>query len=176
MGPDERAQLSARRPGRLDLRRHRRLPRPDRDRAECPSFLSDLRKPPAQRGVGAEWDGIDSDGELSDEDEEKLGKAIAEMVDDFGPDFDEEGNELEEGESDRAQVRGGALEARSHRGRRTEGEEAAEDEVDRAEKTDRVEPMRTRRRKRMATTTRTPDDDDDSDADAETEEKAGTSA
>ena len=41
------------------------------------------------------------DGELSDEDEEALGKAIAEAIDDFGPDFDEEGNALEEGESDR---------------------------------------------------------------------------
>jgi F-type H+-transporting ATPase subunit alpha len=41
------------------------------------------------------------DGQLSDEDEEALGKAIAEMVDDFGPDFDEEGQPLEEGESDR---------------------------------------------------------------------------
>jgi F-type H+-transporting ATPase subunit alpha len=40
-------------------------------------------------------------GELSDEDEESLGDAIAEMVDDFGPDFDAEGNPLEEGESDR---------------------------------------------------------------------------
>jgi F-type H+-transporting ATPase subunit alpha len=41
------------------------------------------------------------DGQLSDSDEEALGKAIAEMVDDFGPDFDEEGQPLEEGESDR---------------------------------------------------------------------------
>jgi F-type H+-transporting ATPase subunit alpha len=40
-------------------------------------------------------------GDLSDEDEEYLGDAIAEMVDDFGPDFDAEGNPLEEGESDR---------------------------------------------------------------------------
>jgi F-type H+-transporting ATPase subunit alpha len=43
---------------------------------------------------------IDS-GELSDDDEEALGSAIAEMIDDFGPDFDPEGNPLEEGESDR---------------------------------------------------------------------------
>jgi F-type H+-transporting ATPase subunit alpha len=46
-------------------------------------------------------DGINENGQLSDEDEETLGKAIAEMVDDFGPDFDEEGQPLEEGESDR---------------------------------------------------------------------------
>ena len=44
---------------------------------------------------------INDDGELSDEDEEELGEAIAEMIDDFGPDFDEEGQPLEEGESDR---------------------------------------------------------------------------
>jgi len=42
-----------------------------------------------------------NDGDLSDEDEEALGDAIAEMVDDFGPDFDEDGQPLEEGESDR---------------------------------------------------------------------------
>ncbi len=40
-------------------------------------------------------------GALSDEDDEALGKAIAEMIDDFGPDFDSEGNPLAEGESDR---------------------------------------------------------------------------
>ncbi len=42
-----------------------------------------------------------NEGQLSDDDEEALGKAIAEMIDDFGPDFDAEGNPLEEGESDR---------------------------------------------------------------------------
>ncbi len=41
------------------------------------------------------------EGQLSDEDEKALGDAIAEFVDDFGPDFDEEGQPLEEGESDR---------------------------------------------------------------------------
>ena len=30
-----------------------------------------------------------------------LGKSIAQAIDDFGPDFDKEGNPLEEGESDR---------------------------------------------------------------------------
>ena len=40
-------------------------------------------------------------GSLSDDEEESLGKAIADMVDDFGPDFDEDGQPLEEGESDR---------------------------------------------------------------------------
>ncbi len=44
---------------------------------------------------------INDDGQLDDEREQKLGDAIAEMIDDFGPDFDAEGNPLEEGESDR---------------------------------------------------------------------------
>jgi F-type H+-transporting ATPase subunit alpha len=44
---------------------------------------------------------INETGQLSDEDEQALGDSIGQMVDDFGPDFDEEGNPLEEGESDR---------------------------------------------------------------------------
>jgi F-type H+-transporting ATPase subunit alpha len=46
-------------------------------------------------------DRINDTGQLTDEDEESLGNAIGQMVDDFGPDFDAEGNPLEEGESDR---------------------------------------------------------------------------
>jgi hypothetical protein len=40
-------------------------------------------------------------GEWDDSIEEEMGKAIAEAIDDFGPDFDVEGNPIEEGESDR---------------------------------------------------------------------------
>ena len=58
-------------------------------------------------------DGITESGALSDEEEEALGKAIADAVDDFGPDFDAEGNPLEEGESDR--VRDEAEQAASGR-------------------------------------------------------------
>jgi F-type H+/Na+-transporting ATPase subunit alpha len=50
-------------------------------------------------------DRINESGQLSDEDEEALGKSIEGMVDDFGPDFDREGNPLEEGESDRIKSR-----------------------------------------------------------------------
>src|SRR5215210_1138468 len=57
-------------------------------------------------------DRINESGELSDDDEEALGKAIDQMVDDFGPDFDEEGNPLEEGESDRIKTREGEEEER----------------------------------------------------------------
>jgi F-type H+-transporting ATPase subunit alpha len=46
-------------------------------------------------------EGINESGELSDEDEKTLADAIKEFIDDFGPDFDEEGQPLEEGESDR---------------------------------------------------------------------------
>src|SRR3954465_6051154 len=42
-----------------------------------------------------------ADGDWGDVVEAKLGDAIGEAIDDFGPDFDEEGNEIEEGESDR---------------------------------------------------------------------------
>jgi F-type H+-transporting ATPase subunit alpha len=42
-----------------------------------------------------------ADGDWEDETERALGEAIKDAIDDFGPDFDEEGNPLEEGESDR---------------------------------------------------------------------------
>jgi F-type H+/Na+-transporting ATPase subunit alpha len=42
-----------------------------------------------------------AEGQWDDSIESELGDAIAEAIDDFGPDFDEEGNPLEEGESDR---------------------------------------------------------------------------
>jgi len=50
-------------------------------------------------------DRINETGQLSDEDEEALGGSIAQAIDDFGPDFDQEGNPLEEGESDRIKSR-----------------------------------------------------------------------
>jgi hypothetical protein len=40
-------------------------------------------------------------GKLEEADEEELGKAIADFVDDFGADFDEHGDPIEAGESDR---------------------------------------------------------------------------
>jgi hypothetical protein len=68
-------------------------------------------------------------GELSDEDEEALGNAIAEAVDDFGPDLDEEGQPLEAGESDR-------VKSEEARGR---GSHVASDEADEAEASDEAE-------------------------------------
>jgi F-type H+/Na+-transporting ATPase subunit alpha len=68
---------------------------------------------------------INESGELSDEDEKTLGGAIAEAIDDFGPNFDDEGNPLEEGESDRV---------REHREEPVaEAVEAAEEEPEREE-------------------------------------------
>ena len=63
------------------------------------------------------------EGQLSDEDEEALGAAIAEAIDDFGPDFDEEGQPLEEGESDRVK----AEHERETPGRTEGSDEGAED-------------------------------------------------
>ena len=71
---------------------------------------------------------IDETGKLEEADEEELGKAIADFVDDFGADFDEHGDPLEAGESDRIkseEERAGP--ARTERGR---GSEDAEKEAD----------------------------------------------
>nr|MBA2342394.1 hypothetical protein [Thermoleophilaceae bacterium] len=64
-------------------------------------------------------------GDWSDEIEEKLGNAISEAIDDFGADFDVEGNPIEEGESDRI-----TSEEERERGGRTAGagEDASDDE------------------------------------------------
>jgi F-type H+/Na+-transporting ATPase subunit alpha len=72
---------------------------------------------------------IQESGELSDEDEGALGEAIAEAIDDFGPDFDEEGQPLEAGESDRVKS-----EDEHERSPRAEAEEPAEEEEEAAEK------------------------------------------
>ncbi len=66
-------------------------------------------------------DGIDEDGQLSDEREEALGEAIRDFVDDFGPDFDEEGQPLEEGESDR-------IKSEDERERPARSEESGDDD------------------------------------------------
>ncbi len=47
-------------------------------------------------------------GDWGDEIEEQLGKTLGEAIDDFGPDFDEEGLPLEEGESERVIESGAA--------------------------------------------------------------------
>jgi F-type H+-transporting ATPase subunit alpha len=73
---------------------------------------------------------LNDTGELSDPDEESLNEAIAEAIDDFGPDFDAEGQPLEAGESDR--IRSEEEHARAGRtaaeGNGEVAEEAAEPE------------------------------------------------
>jgi hypothetical protein len=44
---------------------------------------------------------MEDTGKREEADEEELGKAIADFVDDFGADFDEQGDPIEAGESDR---------------------------------------------------------------------------
>ena len=61
-------------------------------------------------------------GNWDDQLEESLGKAIAEAIDDFGPDFDEEGQPLEEGESDR-------IRDEEHRATASEHQEPSDDEA-----------------------------------------------
>jgi F-type H+-transporting ATPase subunit alpha len=65
-----------------------------------------------------------AEGEWEDSMESELGDAIAEALDDFGPDFDEEGNPLEEGESDRIK----AEHEREKPARTQEAEEQEEEE------------------------------------------------
>ena len=82
---------------------------------------------------------MNDEGEVSDEELETLGDAIAEMIDDFGPDLDEEGNPLEEGESDRVKSdeehsRPGRTDEEASKEREAEAEgEKAEKTVERAE-------------------------------------------
>jgi F-type H+-transporting ATPase subunit alpha len=67
------------------------------------------------------------DGEWDDDIEKQLGDAIAEAIDDFGPDFDEEGEPIEEGESDRVRDE----EERKRPGRTAEsGDDSSGDDED----------------------------------------------
>jgi F-type H+-transporting ATPase subunit alpha len=86
-----------------------------------------------------------AEGEWSDEIESQLGNEIAEAIDDFGPDFDAEGNPLEEGESDRIR----SEHERERPGRHPESGDgsddvgSAEDEGDDAPADDREEEAAT---------------------------------
>ncbi|MBA2440473.1 MAG: F0F1 ATP synthase subunit alpha [Thermoleophilaceae bacterium] len=67
------------------------------------------------------------EGDWDDSVEEQLGNAISEAIDDFGADFDEEGNPVEEGESDRIM----SEEERKKEGRTSSsGDEGDEDKED----------------------------------------------
>ena len=75
------------------------------------------------------------EGEWSDEIEEALGKEIADSIDDFGPDFDEELQPIEEGESDRIKSEE-EREAPSRTGSEDEGSDEDDDSGDESEETD----------------------------------------
>jgi F-type H+-transporting ATPase subunit alpha len=100
-------------------------------------FLADLLD--RLRAENGDLMGRIDDGQLSEEDEEYLGNSIAEAIDDFGPDFDQEGNPLEAGESDRihsADERerpGRTEEEATKEGEADEEREAAEKQVEEAE-------------------------------------------
>jgi F-type H+-transporting ATPase subunit alpha len=66
-----------------------------------------------------------AEGNWDDSIEEKLGGQIADAIDDFGPDFDAEGNPLEEGESDRIRS-----EEREKAGRTAEADGSGEEDGD----------------------------------------------
>ncbi len=63
-----------------------------------------------------------ANGDWDDDIQGALGDAIAEALDDFGPDFDKEGNPLEEGESDRIK----SEDERSKPGRTAEDEDSGD--------------------------------------------------
>jgi F-type H+-transporting ATPase subunit alpha len=78
-------------------------------------------------------------GEWDDSIEEQLGKATSEAIDDFGPDFDAEGNPLEEGESDR--IRSPEERERGSRTEEADGEpQAAEEEPEQEESEQEAAP------------------------------------
>jgi F-type H+/Na+-transporting ATPase subunit alpha len=70
-----------------------------------------------------------ADGEWEDSTENELSEAIGQTIDDFGPDFDEEGNELEDGESEESEDEEGDEEESEEKGAsRDEDESDDEDE------------------------------------------------
>jgi F-type H+-transporting ATPase subunit alpha len=80
------------------------------------------------------------EGDLSDEDEKALGEAIADFVDDFGPDFDEEGQPLEEGESDRVKSEQEREQPARHQDGSDEDAESGDDGDDEDEDGDGKDP------------------------------------
>ena len=90
-----------------------------------------------------------AEGEWDDSIESQLGDCIAEAIDDFGPDFDEEGNPLEEGESDRIK----SEEEREKEARTEEGRKASDEDED-EDDDDEERGRRTRSRSRSPRTPR----------------------
>jgi F-type H+/Na+-transporting ATPase subunit alpha len=74
-------------------------------------------------------------GEWEEATESELGEAVAEAIDDFGPDFDAEGNPIEEGESDRIRAEEGRRRDDGAEEARASGD-GAEPETEAAEQTE----------------------------------------
>jgi F-type H+-transporting ATPase subunit alpha len=74
-----------------------------------------------------------ANGDWSDELEEQLTSAIAEAIDDFGPDFDEEGNPIDEGESDRVKKREGSGQRAEGNGDDSDGDDDSAGDSEREE-------------------------------------------
>ncbi|MBA3739298.1 MAG: hypothetical protein H0W97_12130, partial [Actinobacteria bacterium] len=89
-------------------------------------------------------------GEWEDDISDQLGDAIKSALDDFGPDFDEEGQEIEEGESDRVQ----------ESGRSEDGDSDSDSDEDEDQSSDGAKAGG--------------DDDSDSDDDEDSEDDRGT--
>jgi F-type H+-transporting ATPase subunit alpha len=88
------------------------------------------------------------EGNWDDSIEERLGKCIAEAIDDFGPDFDAEGNPLEEGESDRIL----SEEEREKEGRTAEAEGSGDEDGDEEAEGGEAEAEAEEREEEAATT------------------------
>ncbi len=71
-----------------------------------------------------------ADGEWEDKTENELGDAVGQAIDDFGPDFDSEGNDLEEGESERAQKHEGSGDEEDDSGSDSDEDESEQEQED----------------------------------------------
>ena len=96
--PGRAQAVERRRSGGGHLLGHRRLPGPDQGRADPRLPRQLLQRLHSEQADLMEKIG---QGDWDDDIEERLGKQIADAIDDFGPDFAEDGTPLEEGESDR---------------------------------------------------------------------------
>ena len=111
-----------------------------------------------------------ADGDWDDGIEDELGAAIADAIDDFGADFDEEGNEVEEGESDRIM----SEKERHEKGRvgeiESEDDDEAEGESDDEDKADGDDDAEAKSDDSDDDDAKSDDDDEDDDAKAESDD------
>ena len=139
LNQNERAAAVGGGAGRADLRRHERLPRPHQGRPGRPSSSQGL----TERAHSEAADLLEkiAEGDWSDETQQALDKLVSEFADDFGYDLDEEGQPMEEGESDRV-----SRATRRGRGRRGDDEsDAGRGRVRRGREASPPKPMSSQR-------------------------------